>query len=86
MPNEIVAPFELTDAELDAVSGGQLPVVGDAVNVGGIQVAVSALNGNTVTLQNILNHNTVNVPIGVAVAILGGAAGTGLVNKLGGLA
>ncbi len=72
---------ELSDAELDAVAAGANPnvQVGDLVAA---NVNVSALNGNTVTLTDVLSQNNVQVPIGIAVALLSGATGVGLLNKL----
>lgn len=76
--SELGRPIELTDAELDAVAAGQqsnngtgLVVVG--ANIGPITVT-DVLSHNAV-LNNSLNGNTVTVPIGVAVAVLGGASG-----------
>lgn len=75
---DLVAPVELTDAELDFVGAGAqsnngtgLVVVG--ANVGNITVT-DVLSHNAV-LNNSLNNNTVTVPIGVAVAVLSGATG-----------
>jgi hypothetical protein len=79
-PTRILTPFELTDAELDAVSGGL--AVGDVGQVGGLNLAVTALNGNQVTISNLLNNNTVTVGIGAAVALLGAAGATGLLHRL----
>ena len=85
--NALVAPVELTDAELDAVAGGlniQQGVGLIVANVGTGSIlsgfTIDALNHNTVTLTDVASHNTVTVPIGVAVAALGGAAG--VLNKL----
>ena len=78
---------ELTDAELDAVAAGSnqgqngtgLVVVG--AQIGDISVtAVDILSHNAV-LNNSLNGVTVQVPIGVAVAVLSGA--TGVAQHLG---
>lgn len=88
--------YELTDADLDAVSAGQnnplqtlvetgLVNVGaqisDILNLTGNNISVSVLDNNQVELRNILNGNTVQVGAGAVVAILGGAAG-GLVRQL----
>jgi hypothetical protein len=83
-----VSPItELTDAELDAVAAGSnqgqhgtgLVVVG--AQIGDISVtAVDILSHNAV-LNNSLNGVTVQVPIGVAVAVLSGA--TGVAQHLG---
>jgi len=76
--SELGRPIELTGAELDAVAAGQqtnhgvgLVVVG--ANVGPITVT-DVLSHNAV-LNNSANGNTVQVPIGVAVAVLSGATG-----------
>jgi hypothetical protein len=76
--NALIAAVELTDAELDLVGAGQqsnngtgLVVVG--ANIGPITVT-DVLSHNAI-LNNSLNGNTVQVPIGVAVAVLSGAAG-----------
>jgi hypothetical protein len=84
----MVSPMtELTDAELDAVAAGSnqgqngtgLVVVG--AQIGDITVtAVDILSHNAV-LNNSLNGVTVQVPIGVAVAVLSGA--TGVAQHLG---
>src|SRR5437764_627095 len=66
---------ELTDAELDVVAAGSnqgnngtgLVVVG--ANIGDITVT-DILSHNTVQLTDIANGNVVQVPIGVAVAVL----------------
>jgi hypothetical protein len=82
--NALIAPVELTEAELDAVGAGQqsnhgtgLVVVG--ANIGPITVT-DVLSHNAI-LNNSLNGNTVTVPIGVAVAVLSGA--TGVTQHLG---
>ena len=69
--------YELNDSELDMVTGG---AQGNAFAFGGLiaaavgvaDVTVSAVNGNRVDISNIANGN--NVPIGIAVAILGTSA------------
>ena len=82
---ELVPMTELTASELDAVAGGQanaitsgLIAVGAAIG----DIVVSAINNNNVTLSNIANNNDVNVGVGAAVAILGGAGAFGLLKKL----
>jgi hypothetical protein len=82
---ELVPMTELTAGELDAVAGGQanaitsgLIAVGAAIG----NIVVSALNNNNVTLRNIANNNEVNVGVGAAVAILGGAGAFGVLKKL----
>ena len=69
--------YELIDSELDMVTGGAQGngnafggLIAAAVGVG--DVTVSAVNGNRVNISNIANGN--NVPIGIAVAILGTSA------------
>jgi len=80
----LLEPVELTDAELDLVSAGQnqgaFGLV--AANIGNVLngFSIDVLNGNTVTLTNVLSGNNVQVPIGVAVAVLSGA--TGVINGL----
>jgi hypothetical protein len=78
---------QLTDAELDPVAAGAnqgqngtgLVVVG--AQIGDITVtAVDVLSHNAI-LNNSVNHNNVQVPIGVAVAVLSGA--TGVLQHLG---
>jgi hypothetical protein len=82
---ELSPMAELTAGELDAVAGGQanaitsgLIAVGAAIG----DIVVSAINGNKVTLTNIANNNEVNLGVGAAVAILGGAAAFGVLKKL----
>jgi hypothetical protein len=82
---ELLPMTELTAGELDAVAGGQanaiatgLIAVGAAIG----DIVVSAINGNNVTLTNIANNNHVNVGVGAAVAILGGAGAFGVLKKL----
>ena len=76
--NALIAPVELDDAELDLVGAGQqsnngvgLVVVG--ANIG--PITVTDVLSHDAILNNSLNGNTVQVPIGVAVAVLSGAAG-----------
>jgi len=72
--------YELTNQELDAVTGAQGNGNGNAaglvavgVNVSDVLNGNSVLNGNTVNVLNgSLNGNS--VPIGAAVAVLGTAA------------
>lgn len=70
--------YELNDAELDAVAAGQqsnhgagLVVVG--ANIG--PITVTDVASHNAILNNSLNGNTVQVPVGVAVAVLSGATG-----------
>lgn len=77
--------YELTSAELDAVAAGSnqgnngtgLVVVG--ANVG--DITVTDVLGHNAVLNNSLNGVTVQVPVGVAVAVLSGA--TGVAQHLG---
>src|SRR5690242_18708256 len=80
--------YELNDAELDAVAAGAgagagaggLVAVAAAVAVDQINVLNDALNdnfvpvlsGNTITVENVANHN--NVGLGVLINALGGPA------------
>ena len=63
----LVEPVELTDADLDAVSAGLLNGLGGLIGI-------------DVTVKNVLNGNTVQVPIGVAIGILG-VAGNFFANR-----
>ena len=76
-----LGPAELTDAELDAVSGGQPVIAGGLVNINGVPINVAILDNNQVSLTNVLNNNRVQVGVGAAAAILSGAA-VGLVRQL----
>jgi len=79
------APVELTDAELDAVAAGQANGL-VAVNIADVTVQNIANNA----FQNFLNHNNlltdflngsnVQVPIGIAAAVLGLAGASSLAN------
>jgi len=68
--------YELTNHELDAVTGAAGSFNGNAAGLVAVGVNVSdvsVLNGNTVNVLNgSLNGNS--VPIGAAVAVLGTAA------------
>jgi len=76
--NALIAPDELSDGELDAVAAGAGQANGlVAVNVSDIPITVqnnhvlqNFLNSNAVA-NNSLNNNTVVIPIGIAVAVLG---------------
>jgi hypothetical protein len=77
--------FELSDAELDAVAGGQAN--GNSVAAGGLvnlavgptnvellrQANIDVIDDVTVTLRDIAKNN--NVGVGVLLNILGGPAG-----------
>jgi hypothetical protein len=81
--NALIAPVELTDAELDAVGAGQNSQHGTGLVVVGAQIGditVTDVASHNAILNNSLNGNNVQVPIGVAVAVLSGA--TGVLNKL----
>jgi hypothetical protein len=76
---------ELTDRELDAVAAGSaqgqngtgLVVVGAQIG----DITVTDVASHNAILNNSVNGNTVQVPIGVAVAVLSGA--TGVLQHLG---
>ena len=74
--------YELSDSELDMVAGGAPPFIqaGDLIAVG-IQVT-DVLSHNQVDIHNFLSGNNVQVAAGIAVAVLSGATGVGVVNKL----
>jgi hypothetical protein len=81
--NALIAPVDLTDAELDAVAAGQNNQQGTGLVVVGAQIGditVTDVASHNAILNNSLNGNNVQVPIGVAVAVLSGA--TGVLNKL----
>ena len=80
--NALIAPVELTDAELDAVGAGQANGL-VAVNVGNITVShvlENFLNSNSVA-NNSLNNLTVQLPIGIAAAVLGLANASSLAHS-----
>ena len=75
----LTVPAELTDAELDAVAAGAGQANGGliAVNVSDIPITLqnnhvlqNFLNSNAVA-NNSLNNNTVVIPVGIAVGVLG---------------
>ena len=76
---------ELTDAELDVVAAGAnqgqngtgLVVVGAQIG----DITVTDVLSHNAVLNNSLNGVTVQVPVGVAVAVLSGA--TGVAQNLG---
>jgi hypothetical protein len=78
------APIELTDAELDAVAAGQANGL-VAINISDVANHDNILNN---AFQNFLNHNNVltdflngsnvQVPIGIAAAVLGLAGASSL--------
>jgi hypothetical protein len=75
---------QLTDVELDAVGAGQQGQVGTGLVVVGAQIGditVTDVLSHNAVLNNSLNGVTVQVPIGVAVAVLSGA--TGVAQRLG---
>ena len=73
-------PVELTDAELDLVTGGLAVAAGGLVNLalstGNIDVLrnadIDVLSGNDVTLKDILNNNQLS--LGAIIQVLGGGA------------
>ena len=77
--NALVAPVELTDGELDLVTGGAL-VTGGLVNLtltgNNIQVLQNHgidINVSDITIKNLLNNNDLSV--GAIIQVLGGGAG-----------
>jgi hypothetical protein len=78
----LLEPVELTDAELDLVTGGAV-LTGGLVNVTLTGTNVDILNGlnllNDVTvpvsIRDVANNN--NVSVGAIIQLLGGAAGIG---------
>lgn len=81
----LIAPVELTDADLDAVAAGQnsqggVGLVNVGLQIGSVTVS-DILSHNQVTLTNFLNNNTVTVPIGVVVAALNGSVNA--LNRIG---
>ena len=81
----LVEPVELTDAELDLVTGGQAGAAGGLVNLAlnleqidilrgsPILNNVSVLDNNTVTIRDVANANRIGV--GAIISVLGGPAG-----------
>jgi hypothetical protein len=63
MANDLVVPVELTDAELDAVTGGQGPNVAVGSVLSNISVDVDVALNNV--LNNVASHDN------IAVAVLG---------------
>jgi hypothetical protein len=78
--NALVAPVELTDAELDLVTGGLSVAAGGLVNValttGDIAVLTNAFQGSTIlsgfSIRDVASHNNLNV--GAIIQALGGGA------------
>jgi hypothetical protein len=72
----LVEPVELTDAELDLVTGGQSLVQGGLVNIGLNDTNIAVLSGLTVnvndSIKDIANNN--NLSVGAIVQLLGGGA------------
>jgi hypothetical protein len=58
--NALVAPVELTDAELDAVTGGAL-VTGGLVNITLDNISILDNNNVPITIKDLANHNNVSV-------------------------
>jgi lactobin A/cerein 7B family class IIb bacteriocin len=72
MSDLITSPIELTDAELDCVSGGAANsgAAGGAVGLVAVAAGVSAAADNLVNNNNVLDNN--NIPVTVQANILGG--------------
>jgi len=69
--NALVAPVELTDAELDAVTGGAL-VTGGLVNITLDNISILDNNNVPITIKDLANKN--NVSVGAIIQLLGGGA------------
>jgi len=69
--NALVAPVELTDAELDAVTGGAL-VTGGLVNITLDNISILDNNNVPITIKDLANNN--NVSVGAIIQLLGGCA------------
>ena len=73
--NALVAPVELTDGELDLVTGGAI-ATGGLVNITLTGTNVEILNGLTLlsgnTIKDVANNN--NLSVGAIVQLLGGGA------------
>jgi hypothetical protein len=76
--NALIAPVELTEGELDLVTGGAV-VTGGLVNLtltgNNIQVLTDHgidINVSDITIKNLLNNNDLSV--GAIIQILGGGA------------
>jgi hypothetical protein len=73
-------PVELSDHELDLIGAGQNTQAGRGLVVVGAQigdVTISEVAKNVAVLSN-----GVSIPIGVAVAVLSGATGAGVLSQL----
>jgi len=66
-------PLELTDAELDLVTGGDALLAGGLVNVQLSNVSVLNHDFNNITIKDIANNLDLNV--GAVIQLLGGVAG-----------
>jgi|GraSoiStandDraft_30_1057271.scaffolds.fasta_scaffold1419639_2 hypothetical protein len=66
-------PFELTDAELDQITGGDALLAGGLVNVQLSHVSVLNQDFNNITIKDIANNLHLNV--GAVIQLLGGVAG-----------
>ena len=76
----LIEPVELSDHELDLISAGQNAQAGRGLVVVGAQigdVTISEVAKNVAVLSN-----GVSIPIGVAVAVLSGATGAGVLSQL----
>jgi hypothetical protein len=74
--------YELNDTELDLVAGGHPLLQAGLINANVEVSDIDVLNNNQVTLTNVLSGNDVQVAAGIAVAVLSGATGVGLLNKM----
>ncbi|MBV8495001.1 MAG: hypothetical protein JO162_16155 [Alphaproteobacteria bacterium] len=69
--NTLITPIELTDAELDLVTGGQV-VTGGLVNVTLSNVSILNHNYTNVTVKDIANN--LDLKVGAVIQLLGGPA------------
>ncbi|MBV9967384.1 MAG: hypothetical protein JO008_17010 [Alphaproteobacteria bacterium] len=67
----LIAPVELTDDELDLVTGGQV-VTGGLVNVTLSNVSILNHNYTNVTVKDIANN--LDLKVGAVIQLLGGPA------------
>ena len=78
-------PVELTDTELDMVTGGQGQALGQVALIGVAAELQNFLNNNTINVasnnQHLIEIGNVQVGVGAGVAILSGAA-LGLVRQV----
>ena len=69
--NALIAPVELTDGELDLVTGGAL-ATGGLVNITLDNISILNNNNVPITIKDLANHN--NVSVGAIIQLLGGGA------------